>query len=659
VVTTGLALAGAGLVAASGLLAVCAHRAGPARADRVAVTAVLAGTAFTILAGVLALSGRPDEVEFAAGFPGGAVRLGLDALSAVFLLPVALVTAACSVYSLGYYPAALHPGAAPRLRVAFGLAAAGLIVVLLAHHSLVFLAGWEVMALAAFLAITADERDREVRAAGFLYLVSTRASALFLIALFALHFAATGSFELTPIRAGDIAPAIQSALFALALVGFGLKAGLVPLHFWLPPAHAAAPTHVSALLSAVLIKSGIYGIVRLVSLLPEPEPWWGETLLVTGVVSAVLGVAYALAQHDVKRLLAYHSVENIGIIAIGLGVALVARSAGQPETAALALAGGLLHVVNHALFKGLLFLGAGAVIQRAGTRSLDVLGGIAAAMPATALFFLVGAVAIVGLPPLNGFVSELLVYSGLLRMVAAGAGRSWLLAALAAPALALVGGLALACFAKVVGAVFLGAPRHSSPASDGDAPAQMLAPMAALALGCTVIGVVPFAFAPALASACSVALGAPVTRLDAPFSAVSLLALATLALCAASGLALRAGLARAPVEAAGTWDCGYAAPSARMQYSASSFAEPLVRVFSFALLPRVHVPRLTPVFPGSASFHSEVADAVLDRTLLPAARAFADATRWLRVLQQGSVHAYLLYVWLALIALLAVTGMTG
>jgi hydrogenase-4 component B len=228
------------------------------------------------------------------------------------LLPVAVLTAACGVYSLAYFPAAEHPREAARLRISFGMASAGLIVVLLARHSLVFLAGWEVMAIAAFFAVTAKERDPEVRDAGFLYLVSTRASALCLLALFALLWAATGSLSLTPLRPGVVEPGTQSAIFVLALVGFGLKAGLVPLHVWLPPAHAAAPTHVSALLSGVLIKAGIYGIARVISLLPDASLWWGESLLVAGVLSAVLGVAYALAQQDVQRLLEYHSVRTSG-----------------------------------------------------------------------------------------------------------------------------------------------------------------------------------------------------------------------------------------------------------------------------------------------------------------------------------------------------------
>jgi len=647
-VNTGLAALGALLIGASGLVAACAGNAAPALADRVGAGVLGAGAALAALAALLALAGGSDTLA------GGV--LALDALSAVFLLPVAVLGAACACYSLAYFPAAAHPREAPRLRAAFGVATAGLIVVLLARHSFVFLAAWEVMAIGGFFAVTAEERQREVREAGFLYLVSTRASALCLLALFALLFAATGGPALSPLAPGRVSPALQSAAFALALVGFGLKAGLMPLHVWLPPAHAAAPTHVSALLSGVLIKSGIYGIVRVVSLLPDAPAWWGESLLVLGVISAILGVALALAQHDLKRLLAYHSIENIGIIALGLGLALLARDAGRLDVALLALGGALLHVVNHALFKGLLFLGAGAVIQQTGTRALDALGGVAKRMPATALCFAVGAVAIVGLPPLNGFVSEWLIYSGLLRTIAAGGGAVWVLAALAAPGLALTGGLALACFAKVVGVVFLGEAREPAAQATREAPAAMLGPMCALALACAAIGLGAFALGAPLGAAAQIALGAPGARPDAPFAALSLLALALVVLAGALGLALRWRLRRSPRPSGPTWDCGYAAPSARMQYSASSFAATLVRAFAFALLPRARPPQLAAVFPAASSFHSHVPDAVLDGLVLPASQRLADLLGRLRVLQRGSVHAYLLYVWIALVALLAVSG---
>ncbi|MEX2205575.1 MAG: proton-conducting transporter membrane subunit [Myxococcota bacterium] len=655
--TTGFALAAIACLAGSGFAAACARR--PVVADRIGAALVAAGAVLGVLAAGLALAGHGDELVFPSALPGGAWVVGVDALSALFLLPVFAVTLACSVYSLEYFGAAEHPRAAGRLRIAFGLTSAGFALVLVARHALVLLAGWEVMAIAAFFAVTADDREREVRDAGFLYLVCTRASTLCLLALFALFWTATGSLELVAAPPGRIPLAQQSAIFALALAGFGLKAGLVPLHIWLAPAHAAAPTHVSALLSGVLIKAGIYGLVRVVALLPDTPLWWGQALLGLGVVSAVLGVAFALAQHDVKRLLAYHSVENIGIIAIGLGLALLARALARPEIALLALAGALLHVVNHALFKSLLFLAAGAVIRTTGTRSVDALGGVAKAMPVTAFCFLAGAVAIVGLPPLNGFISEFLIYTGLLRVVALETGRAWLLAVLAVPALALTGGLALACFAKVFGAVFLGLPRSDASRAAREAPAAMLGAMGGLVVLCAAIGLAPFLIAPALEAASGAVLPVSAEMLRAPVASLSLLNLGVLAVCALVGVALGVRLMRGPRAASGTWDCGYAAPTASMQYSASSFAELLVGAFEFALRPRVHAPRLAAILPGAASFHSDVPDLVLDRVVSPAGRALARGFGRVRALQQGSVHAYLLYVWLTLVALLIVTGVSG
>lgn len=656
--TTGVALAAIAFIGASGLAAACGRRLGPASADRIGVAFVAAGAVLGALAACLALGGSGDELVFPSPVPGGSLVLGVDALSGLFVLPVVAVTLACSVYSLAYFPAADHPREAAGLRISFGLAGAGLLLVLVARHALVFLAGWEIMAIAAFFAVSAQDRDPEVRDAGFLYLVCTRASALCLLALFALFWTATGSLELVPAPADRIPASQQSAIFALALAGFGLKAGLVPLHLWLPPAHAAAPTHVSALLSGVIIKSGIYGLVRVVSLLSDPPLWWGEAVLVLGAVSAVLGVAFALAQHDVKRLLAYHSIENIGIIAIGLGLALIARTLERPEIAALALAGALLHVLNHALFKSLLFLAAGSVVRAAGTRSLDVLGGLAKSMPVTAGFFLVGAVAIVGLPPLNGFVSEFLIYSGLLRSVASGSGGAWLAPAFVTAALALAGGLALACFVKVFGAVFLGEPRTAAARDAREAPAAMLVPVGALAGLCALIGLAPFLLLPSLAAACAAVLVTPGDALDAPLASLSRLNGTVLALCALAGVALGARVARGPRAAALTWDCGYAAPGPRMQYSASSFGELLVRAFAFALWPRVRAPRLASVLPARGAFHSDVPDVVLDRVVSPLSLALARVLNRSRVLQQGSIHAYLLYVWLTLVALLVVTGLS-
>src|SRR5581483_4284440 len=324
-----------------------------------------------------------------------------------------------------------------------------------AENSIVFLLGWEVMALAAFFMVTTEDHDPQVCAAGWLYLAATHCATLALFAVFALLRHLNGSFALkTP--EGAVAPEMATAILLLALVGFGVKAGVMPLHVWLPSAHAMAPSHVSALMSGVLIKMGIYGLMRVTSFFPHPPLWWGSLILILGAISGVLGVAFAIGQHDIKRLLAYHSIENIGIIVMGLGLAVFGRSLQHPEWVVLGLSGALLHVWNHSLFKALLFMSAGSVIHATHTREIDHLGGLARVMPRTALAFMIGAVAICGLPPLNGFVSELFIYLGLLRTALANLdARTWAAAALAVPALALIGALACACFVKVYAAVFL------------------------------------------------------------------------------------------------------------------------------------------------------------------------------------------------------------
>src|SRR5262249_7376243 len=313
--------------------------------------------------------------------------------------------------------------------------------------------------------------------------------------------AVSGSFALNPLDPDHLSPGLTTAIFVLALIGFGLKAGIMPLHVWLPSAHANAPSHVSAIMSGVLIKMGIYGLVRVTSLLPTPPLEWGTGVLGLGVVSGVLGVAYAVGQHDLKRLLAYHSIENIGIIVMGLGLAMIGRSLGRADWVLLGLSGGLLHVWNHALFKALLFLSAGSVIHATHTREIDRFGGLAKNMPRTAIFFLIGAVAICGLPPLNGFVSEFLIYLGLFSTLGNGNGWSFAAVAFAAPALALIGALAVACFVKVYGTVFLGTARTEQADHVRESPPNMICPMAVLAACCFFIGMAPLVLTPILNAA--------------------------------------------------------------------------------------------------------------------------------------------------------------
>ena len=650
-----LVVLGVGLAGASGLPGLFVSRASAA-GGRLATALMIVAAACGVSGAALALVQGPSTIELAWSVPNGAFAIEVDAISAMFLLQIFVIALLGSIYGLGYWPQAEHPRDGRKLRAFYGILTAGMALLVAAKNTMLFLAGWEVMALAAFITLTSQDDQPAVRDVGYVYIVATRVGTLSLFAMFALLSIATGGFTFAAPLAGT-SPAVTNAIFVLAVLGFGLKAGVMPMHIWLPGAHASAPSHVSALMSGVLIKTGIYGLVRLCSLFAQPPSWWGWVVLGLGVVSGVLGVAFAIGQHDLKRLLAYHSVENIGIICIGLGVALLGRSFGRNEIVALGLAGALLHVWNHGLFKALLFLAAGAVLHATGTREMDKLGGLAKRMPWTALGFLIGAVAICGLPPLNGFVSELLVYLGLFRSVAYSQENVWLAGALGAPALALIGALAAACFVKAYGTVFLGEGRSAHTKGAHEAPATMLGPMALLALACIFIGVVPPLVAPVLDAAVGtwapeLAAAQPPLNVLAPLAAVSLAAALLILSLAVTALVLRARLRAAPQVQSCTWDCGYAAPGATMQYTSSSFAQTLVGLFSWSLRPEVHAPRLRAAFPRPEGFHSHVPDTVLDRIITPAVRFGARATQWLKWLQHGSAHAYLVYVLITLFVLL-------
>ncbi len=384
-------------------------------------------------------TGQSESVVWPWLIPGAEFNVAVDGLSAIFLLPIFLISLLGNIYGLGYWKQTEHPENGRKLRVFYGILTAGMALLVIARNSILFLVGWEMMALSAYFLITTEEHDRDVREAGWVYLVATHTATLCLFALFAVLRAASGSFTLDHLNPGSLTPAAATAVFILALVGFGIKAGIMPLHIWLPGAHAAAPSHISAFLSGVMIKMGIYGLVRVTSLVPNPPAEWGAIILVLGAISTVLGVAFAIGQHDLKRLLAYHSIENIGIIVMGVGLALMGRSLGRFDWVILGLAGSLLHVWNHAIFKALLFLSAGSIIHATHTREIDHLGGLSRRMPWASLCFLVGAIAICGLPPLNGFISEFLIYIGLFSTLRSEGMPLVGIASFAAPALALSG----------------------------------------------------------------------------------------------------------------------------------------------------------------------------------------------------------------------------
>ena len=527
-------------------------------------------------------------------------------------------------------------------------------LVLVSRNGVHFLIGWECFTLAAFFLVTLDRRSPEVRRAGWLYLAASHAATLCLFAFFVLLQEASGSWQLGPV-VNDTASQSghYTSMFWLVLFGFGLKAGVFPLHIWLPSAHASAPSHVSAVLSGVAIKMGIFGLVRFTGWLPVPDGA-GWTVVTLGAVSAVLGVAFALGQHDLKRLLAYHSVENIGIILIGIGFGLVAVDHGNPTWAAIACAGGLLHVWNHGLFKALLFLGAGSVLHATRTREMSRLGGLWRAMPWTASLFGLGAAAISGLPPLNGFVSEWLVYLGLFEAAASPGLVAWG-AMSAAILLGTTGALALACFVKVCGIVFLGAPRSASATRAHECGWPMRGAMLALASGCIAIGLAPTVFWPAVARAVSawrpgtVAPSAPESLAWLGWMHVAILLGGVAAIAVLVQRVRLTGLVRSP-----TWDCGYARPDARLQYTAGSFGGMLVEWFAWILRPVVHRDLDAGVLPRRAYHASHTRETVLECVVEPLARIVMRVSTCVRRLQHGRVQAYILYIVAGLAATTAV-----
>ncbi|HEY3110111.1 MAG TPA: proton-conducting transporter membrane subunit, partial [Chloroflexota bacterium] len=432
-------------------------------------------------------SGAAPSLLLVQTTPSFALALRADALSAAFALALGAATTAVSIAAIGYgrhYDA--HGGA--RLAALYNLFVATMLLVLLADGAFSFLIAWEAMSLVGYLLVAHEHEQAEVRRAGFVYLAMAHLGTAFVVG--ALFWLLTGapSVDFAGLAGGAAAlgPLARDAIFLALLIGFGTKAGLAPLHVWLPRAHPVAPSHVSALMSGVMLKVALYGLIRLAFVvLGAGPPWWGWLLLATGLLSALLGVLYALVDRDLKRVLAYSSVENVGIVAIGLGVALVAPGA----IGALALTAALFHALNHALFKSLLFVGAGAVDQAVGSRDLDRLGGLARAMPTTSALFLVGALAIAAVPPLNGFASEWLTFQALLGLGTLG-GASAVAAGVAAALLALTGGLSVACFVRAFGVPFLGIPR-AGLRPRGDGPASTRAGLALLAAGCVGLGLLP------------------------------------------------------------------------------------------------------------------------------------------------------------------------
>lgn len=637
----------------------------PKWAAAVSGASAIAGSGFVLADAVRVLySGQIVQVRLPWAMPLGSATLGLDPLSAVFAAVIAVVVAMTALYGIGYMA---HPHGHVNVASAaffFNLLAATMLVVVTARNGLLFLMAWEGMSLASFFLVISEYERESTRRAGWIYLVAMHLGTAFLLVMFLLLGRDSGSLDFNRFA---VAPAAAGTVFLLALVGFGTKAGFMPLHVWLPEAHPAAPSHVSAVMSGVMIKTGIYGLLRTMSYLGPMPAWWGWTLVAVGVVSGILGVLFALAQQDLKRLLAYSSVENIGIIALALGVGMLGVSYDIPAMALLGFTGGLLHIINHAIFKSLLFLGAGAVHHGTGSRNIDQLGGLLKRMPITGTAFLVGACAICGLPPLNGFVSELLIYLGAMAPIADGvrvSGASWaLLGVLVVGGLALIGGLAAACFTKAFGCVFLGEPRSSQASEAREVAPTMRAAMLLLAAACLAIGlaapiwpiVLQGAVAQVIPLAARPAALATIGHATQPLMVLAVASWSLLGLAGFVAIVRAELLRRRQVQRGPTWDCGYATPTARMQYTASSFASPLVGLFRILLRTQVREESPQGFFPSRARFDSETSDVFQKYVYRPFFAAVAHGASMLRWLQQGRLQFYVLYIALTVFVLLVWT----
>jgi hydrogenase-4 component B len=539
----------------------------------------------------------------------------------------------------------------------------------LAANALTFLLAWELMSLASYV-LVAQAGDREAVSAAWVYAVMTHAGLACLLAGMLLLGIWTESFRFADwsATASGLSPGGAALAFVLLALGFGAKAGVIPLHVWLPLAHPAAPSHVSALMSGVMIKLGIYGLMRIgLDWLGTGPAWWGIAVMLTGVVSAVAGVLYALVEHDLKRLLAFHSIENIGIILIGLGAGMLFHLAGLPALALLGFAAALYHTLNHAAFKALLFLGAGAVLHATGTRNMEAMGGLIKRMPWTAAAFLVGSAAIAALPPLNGFVSEWLTFQALLQNLKIDRAEQNLVFALGIAGLALTSGLAMACFVKAFGITFLALPRSEAAARAHEASWPMRAAMGLLALACVGLGLAPTLVMPAL-----VRIGADIMRVPEPadlggwltldvsgeFASLSTLAvamalLAALALPAVLLAATGVGRRRRLYE---TWGCGRLVQTARMEYTATAFANPFKRIFDFFYRPVAQLD--IEAHPESRFFVTRIEYANPTHSLVeqwlyrPALGVLHRTARRARLIQSGSANLYLIYILAALLALL-------
>lgn len=599
------------------------------------------------------------------GLPWLGAHFRIDALSAFFLFVINLGGAAASLFALGY---GRHEEFPQRVLPFYPVYLAAMNLVLLADDAFSFLVSWEFMSLSSWALVIAHHHIRENLRAGYIYLLMASFGTLALLLAFGLLAGADGNYAFDAMRTVHPSGDLAALVLILVLIGTGSKAGLVPLHAWLPLAHPAAPSHVSALMSGVMTKVAIYGFVRIAfDLLGEPDWWWSLPVLAAGGATAVMGVLYALMQRDLKRVLAYSTIENIGIIFAALGLALAFKAHSMPLAAALALTAALLHVFNHSLFKSLLFCGAGAVLTSTGERNMEKLGGLIHRMPRTAFVFLIGATAISALPPLNGFVSEWLTFQAILLSPHLPSWGLKLMVPAVGALLALSAALAAACFVRAFGISFLGRPRTPQAGAAQETDASALAAMYFLAAACLITGILPGVFIDALAPVSSLLTGSrmpvqmsvdwlsivPIAESRSSYN--GLLVFVFMAVSGTLAAFVIHRLATDRLRRGPAWDCGYPDPSPLTQYSADSFAQPIRRVFGTALFSAREIGEMPPPgATGPARLTVKMRDPIWDFAYVPIVQFVGYAATQLNILQFLTIRRYLTLVFSALVLLLLV-----
>ncbi|MFH1715643.1 MAG: proton-conducting transporter membrane subunit [Elusimicrobiota bacterium] len=577
----------------------------------------------------------------------------LDALSAIFLLPLIIIVVLASFYGVEYVLHWHNKRPIGSLWFFYNFLVASMIMVLIANNAILFLVSWEIMSIVPFFLITFEAEKEGAQKAGLIYLIATHLGTGFIFVVFILLSSKFGvmDFDKFFVPAGHLA----SIVFILSIIGFGTKAGFFPFHVWLPHAHSQAPSHVSALMSGIMIKIGIYGILRTMTFFDLPELWWGVVLICVGLTGGIFGILFALVQRDIKRILAYSSVENIGIIAVGLGVGVIGISLQSPVLIVLGFSGVFFHIFNHAIFKGLLFLSAGAVVHASGIRDIDRLGGLLKKLPVVGACFFVGSAAICGLPPLNGFMSEYLIYFGSFKGALVN-GVMPLISFFVIVGLALIGGLAVACFTKVFGIVFLGEPRNLHALDMKKIGYLMKTPIVLLGMIC---------FLSAAAAPFFIKLFNPIISLftDLQLSIVTLdisrnlinveLVIFAFFLCAIIVYYIRRRLIKNKVVSKGlTWDCGYEHVTPRMQYTSSSFVQPIDKFFSAVLRPKIEKYLPEDIFPKDAGFVLKHSDTLEKNIYTPFFNKIKRVSLKLQWFQYGYLQLYVLYILLALIVII-------